>query len=266
MPLRRFLPAALLLAAGVGGLRATPAGAAPGTVRVADRAGLERALLEAVPGTRILLAPGTYAGGLHAVRLRGTREQPILIAAAEPSEPPVIRGGSTGLHLSDPRHVQLRDLVFEGSRGNGLNVDDAGSKDTPALGVALTRLTVRDVGPRGNCDGIKLSGVDGSTLEDCRIERWGSGGSAVDMVGCHDVTVAGCRIGPARGDGANGIQAKGGSRGIRVSRWAARGSRTSGRRPTATRPGTSRSRTARSRAARPRWRSSAAMAPPCGTT
>ncbi len=201
-----------------GGLGIGPAAAAPADVRVKDRAGLERALRDAKPGTRILVAPGTYAGGLHATGVHGTKAKPILVAAADPKRPPVFRGGTSGMHLTDPRHVELRDLVFEGATGNGLNIDDGGSKDTPAAHITLTRLVVRDVGPRGNHDGIKLSGVDRSGITDCRIEKWGGGGSAIDMVGCHDMTIAGCRIGPARGNRANGVQAKGGSRDVRITR------------------------------------------------
>ena len=192
------------------------ADAKPREVRVKDRPGLERALRSARPGTRILLAPGTYDGGLHIAGLHGKDRRRILIAAADPKKKPVIRGGTSGLHLSDPSHVELRDLVFEGARGNGLNIDDGGSKDTPAFDVTLTNLTVRNVGPKGNADGIKLSGVQRGALNGCRIERWGSGGSAIDMVGCEGMHIQRCRIGPARADTANGIQAKGGSRRIRI--------------------------------------------------
>ncbi|MDJ0520566.1 MAG: right-handed parallel beta-helix repeat-containing protein [Planctomycetota bacterium] len=203
---------ALLLVA----LLAVSAHAAPREIRVKDRAGLVRALDRAKAGTTILLAPGVYAGGLYAAKLRGEPKRSIVIAAAEPKKPPVFRGGTSGIQLSQCVSVELRDLVFEGATGNGLNIDDGGAKGEGARDLRLTRITVRNVGPGGNRDGIKLSGIDGATIRECRIERWGSGGSAIDMVGCHDVEVSRCRIGPARGDFASGIQAKGGSHWIRI--------------------------------------------------
>jgi hypothetical protein len=180
-------------------------------VRVGNRDELARALDQATPGTTILVAPGNYRGGLSLAKLRGTMDQPIVIAGVDPARPPVIEGGGSGLHLSSPEYLELRNLVFDGASGNGLNIDDAGSTDAPAHHVVLRSIVVRNVGPQGNRDGIKLSGVNDFRLEDCRVERWGSGGSAVDMVGCHGGVVKGCRFLKAGGDSANGVQAKGGS-------------------------------------------------------
>ena len=42
--------------------------------------------------------------------------------------------------------------------------------DPPA--IVLEGLTVRRVGPRGNRDGIKLSGVTDFRVESCRVERF----------------------------------------------------------------------------------------------
>ena len=58
----------------------------------------------------------------------------------------------------------------------------------------LKNLVVRDVGPTGNRDGIKLSGVSSFRVEGCRIERWGSGGSAIDMVGCQQGVIRDCKF------------------------------------------------------------------------
>ena len=55
---------------------------------------------EAKPGTRILLAPGTYPGGFHFFNLRGETNNPIVIGAADSAHPPVIQGGAGGLQLS----------------------------------------------------------------------------------------------------------------------------------------------------------------------
>jgi hypothetical protein len=143
--------------------------------------------------------------------LIGTKEQPIVIAGADPANPPIITGGGSGLHLSSPEHIELRDIVFDGATGNGLNIDDSGAIEMPAHDLVLRNLVVRNVGPRGNRDGIKLSGVRDFRIEGCRVERWGASGSAVDMVGCRNGVVNECKFLEAGGDQANGVQAKGGS-------------------------------------------------------
>lgn len=188
------------------------------TVIVRDRSGLVQALSRASAGTKILIEPGTYAGGIVQARLRGTLEKPILIAAAKPDRPPVIQGGASGMQLSSPEHVELQNLLFTEATANGLNIDDSGSSETPAHHVVLRNVVVQQVGPRGNRDGIKLSGLKDFLLEDCRVEQWGSSGSAIDMVGCREGVVRGCRFLDAGGDFANGVQAKGGSRKIVIQR------------------------------------------------
>ncbi len=207
----------LLIAFAVTALAGGVAPVAAESVRVANRTELVQALRQAGPGSEIIIAPGEYAGGLSQRDLRGSPEQPIVIRAADASKPPVISGGASGLHLSSPQHVELRDLVFIGASGNGLNIDDGGAAGS-ARGLALKELVVRDVGPDGNRDGIKLSGLDQFRIENCEIRQWGSGGSAIDMVGCHDGNIANCRFLEARGDGANGVQAKGGSARITIQR------------------------------------------------
>ena len=120
------------------------------------------------------------------------------------------------MHLTDPAYVELHDLVISKARGNGLNIDDGGSYDTPAHHVVLRRLVVRDVGSDGNHDGLKLSGLDDFTVEECTVERWGKRGSAIDMVGCHQGFLRGCTIREGDATNANGVQAKGGSRDISI--------------------------------------------------
>ena len=214
--------AAVLAGAGVLWVRAG-AGAAPDarqnvmstTVTVRDADGLRRAVARARPGARILLAPGEYAGGFFFANLRGAPGRPIVIAGADPKRPPVIRGTATGMQLSDPAHLELRDLVFRGATNNGLNIDDGGSYDTPAHHLLLRNVTVSDVGPRGNHDGIKLSGVNDFRIENCTIER--IGGQGVDMVGCHRGVIENTTFRELPEDAA-GIQAKGGTADVTVRR------------------------------------------------
>jgi hypothetical protein len=193
--------------------------AAPAEVRVRTVEDLRRAASQAGPGTRIRLAPGTYPGGVHLVGLRGAEGRPVVLEAEDASKPPIFRGGGTGLQLSDPAYVEIRDLGFEGATGNGVNLDDGGTADTPAHHVLLQRLTVRDVGPDGNHDGIKLSGLLDFRVVDCVVERWGRGGSAVDMVGCQRGVIEGCTFRHTPGlPGASGVQAKGATRDVTIRR------------------------------------------------
>lgn len=187
---------------------------------VRTRAELLAAIAAARPGTRIEVAAGDYAGGLTFERLRGEAKRPVVIAGHDPANPPRFVGGGCGMHLVDPWHVELRDLRFEQASGNGLNVDDGGGHDPAPRGLVLARLRVADIGPRGNCDAIKLSGLTGFRVVECVAERWGvAGGSGIDMVGCHDGEIERCTFRHAEvadATGASGVQAKGGSSRITI--------------------------------------------------
>ena len=166
----------------------------------------------AKPGTRIVIDAGEYAGGLHISNLHGKPGRPIVIAGADPANPPRFRGGGSTIQLSDVSHLELRDLLVSGARGNGINIDDGGTPATPSHHVTLRNIKITDL-PAGNHDGIKLSGLNEFRIENCTIERWG--GSGIDMVGCHRGVITGCRF---RDGGSNAVQAKGGSSDILVTR------------------------------------------------
>lgn len=187
-------------------------------VPVASAAEFRSALRTATAGTRIELAPGDYAGGFHAAGLRGERDRPIVVAAADAKRPPRFVGGANGIHLSDPVFVELHNLTFTGATNNGLNIDDGGKYSSAPRGLVLRGLRIADVGPKGNCDGIKLSGLDGFRVENCVIDRWGIGsGSAIDMVGCHAGVIEGNtfrHVEDQTSTGGNAVQTKGGSRDI----------------------------------------------------
>ncbi|MCC7493369.1 MAG: right-handed parallel beta-helix repeat-containing protein [Fimbriimonadaceae bacterium] len=193
-----------------------PGGAA--VVPVADAAGLRAALRQAGPGTHLALAPGNYGGGWYLNDLHGNAAAPIVLAAADPARRPVFEGGSEGLHLTDCTHLVLDGLVVRGANGNGLNIDDGGTFDSPTHHLTLRRLLLEEVGPQGNRDGLKLSGLTDFSVEECVFRTWGDGGSGIDMVGCRNGSIRQCSFGPARGDGANAIQAKGGSSAVTIQR------------------------------------------------
>jgi hypothetical protein len=192
-------------------------------VSVHDAATLRAAVASAKPGTRILLAGGAYGGGFHFTNLRGDEGRPIVIAAANPKEPPVFRDANLGIHLSNPAFVELRDLVFTKLAHNGLNIDDGSSAATPetAHHVTLRGLRISDIGADGNHDGIKLSGIWDFKVIDCIIERWGTkGGSAIDMVGCHRGVIEANVIRHNNPEPPNctGVQCKGGTSAMVIRR------------------------------------------------
>lgn len=181
--------------------------------RVNDSTGFNRAVASAKPGDQILLAPGEYSNNFFFRGVHGATDRPIIIAAANPNRLPRLVGKSNPLHFSGASYLELRDLVITGSRENGLNIDDDNDPDKPAHHITLRNIIIKDIGPKGNVDGIKLSGVSDFLITDCTVERWGSSGSAIDMVGCHRGMIVGDIF---RKGGENAVQTKGGSTDITI--------------------------------------------------
>ena len=80
-----------------------------------------------------------------------TTTGPSRIAAADRAHPPVFTGANTGLHLSNPGHVELHGLAITKIAHNGLNIDDSGSpaetRDTAptARHIVLRGLRITDI-------------------------------------------------------------------------------------------------------------------------
>ena len=130
-------------------------------------------------------------------------------------DPPVIEGGGAGMHLPGAAFVTIRNLHLRGATGNGLNIDDGGDMDASAVGIVIENVRVSDVGPAGNTDGIKLSGVRDFAVRGCTVEGWG--GSAIDMVGCRDGVIEDCTFRGKDGfDQATGPQLKGGTSDVTI--------------------------------------------------
>lgn len=178
-------------------------------IRVASSAELNAAGTAVRPGTVILIEPGVYSERFHFTNLRGEKERPIVIAGADPKNPPRFEKG--GMQLSNPAFIELRDLQFTQVPTNGLNIDDGNSGSESAHHITVRRVQVSEIGPKGNCDGIKLSGLNDFLVEECQIERWGDGGSGIDMVGCHRGILRHNRLKHDNNEAASGIQCKGGS-------------------------------------------------------
>lgn len=190
---------------------------AENVVRVSDDQSLRAALGRAKPGTHIQIAPGKYRPEVAIARLTGTAESPIVIEGAEPDNPPLFAGGGEGWHLIGCAYVTLRNIAVRGQSSNGINVDDGGKSAIPAHHIVLDGIRVNDVGPEGNHDAIKISGVTDFIVRNCTMEHWG--GQAPDMVGCHRGLIEQCRfIGKPGFSHAVGPQIKGGSTQVTVRR------------------------------------------------
>ena len=177
---------------------------------VATTSEFSAALAAAEPDDEIVLQPGTYVGGHFRANLRQ-----VTIRSLDPANPATIDGGNNAIQLSDAQHVTIENLVFRNQTGNGLNIDDGGSFDTPSTDITLRNITVRDIVTAGNHDGIKLSGVDHFFIDGVQVLNWGSGGSAVDMVGCHHGLIQNSRFEHTNTSNAGTtLQPKGGSKDI----------------------------------------------------
>ncbi len=172
----------------------------------APLATIDEGARRATPGTRILLAAGTYMGSTYIGALTGEAGRPIAIAG----EGDVILdagGEPEALHVSNPRYVVIENLTVQNATGNGVNIDDGGVG--MAEHIVVRNLVIRNIGTGGNNDCLKLSGLDrffviGGELSGCNA------GDAIDMVGCHDGLIRGVYI---HDTPAGGIQAKGVSSG-----------------------------------------------------
>jgi hypothetical protein len=175
---------------------------------------LQSAMAAAQPGDTILIRAGTYSGGDYFLRLQGTADNWITIRAAD-SEEVIFSGGSQAFHLSDPAYVRIEGLIIEGQTGNGVNIDDEGTYDTPAHHIIIERCHWRNMNAAGNNDELKMSGVDDFIVRHCRFENGAAGGSMIDMVGCHRGEFSENHFENA---GSNAIQAKGGTKDIVITR------------------------------------------------
>ena len=182
------------------------------TIVIKDPATLRAALADLKPHTTLQIAPGDYPGGHHITGI-----EHLTLEALDKNNPPRFIGGNTAFQFSRCPHLTLSHLHITGQSANGLNLDDGGQLDSPIPGITLDHLEVSDIGPTGNHDAIKCSGLKQLTIRDCSITGWG--GQGIDFVGCHDSLITACRFTGKPGFTASAaIQLKGGTSGIIVER------------------------------------------------
>jgi hypothetical protein len=175
---------------------------------------VQAAAAQARPGDTILVRAGTYSGGEFIANLQGSPSAWIVILAA-PGETVTYHGATEAFHFTDPAYLRIEGLRFESQTGNGVNIDDGGSYQTPAHSIHIENCHWGLMDASGNNDQLKLSGVDTITVRNCSFQYGAAGGSSVDMVGCHHAMF---ELNRFKNAGANSIQAKGGSQYIAIRR------------------------------------------------
>jgi len=181
-------------------------------IEIADGAALVKALKSVGDGDVFKIAPGKYPGGHYVSNVAR-----LTIEAADASDRPVFEGGNQAWHFSRTPGLVLKNLVVRGQSGNGINLDDGGKMDEPVPGIRITGVRVEDIGPKGNFDGIKCSGLRDLEIRDCEIEGWG--GQAIDFVGCRDALISGCTFTGKEGFSQHtGPQFKGGCENITIEK------------------------------------------------
>jgi hypothetical protein len=173
----------------------------------------EAAALVANPGDTILIFPSIYSAGNFISNLHGNENQYIYFIGVDP-ETVIFAGGTEGLHFSDISYIHIEGLRFTGHTGNGMNIDDGGTFDTPTHHVRVINCHFYDMGAQGNNDFLKMSGVDQFWVSECSFVNAADGGSGIDMVGCHDGKIEKCTF---KDMGSNSIQAKGGTQFIEIT-------------------------------------------------
>ncbi|WP_081167136.1 DUF5123 domain-containing protein [Niastella populi] len=174
---------------------------------------LAQAVAVTLPGDTIMVHEGKYAGGISIARLQGTNLKWIYITPA-PNATVIYAGGIAAWHMTDAAYVQVKGFIFEQQTGNGFNMDDGGTYDTPSHHIIFDACTFRNIKAKGNNDLLKLSGVDFFEIKNCVFLNGATGGSAIDMVGCHEGSITNNRF---ENQGSNSIQAKGGAKNIRIA-------------------------------------------------
>lgn len=186
--------------------------AAADEIIVRDADSLRAALRNLKPSTTLKISPGDYSGGHHVVGI-----EKLTVEALDEKNPPHFKGGGNAWQFSRCSGLTLRNIRVSGQTGNGLNLDDGGQFDPPVTGITIERVEISDIGPKGNHDGIKCSGLDKLTIRDCTITGWG--GQGIDFVGCHHSLITGCRfIGKEDFTASAAVQLKGGTSDVMVEK------------------------------------------------
>jgi hypothetical protein len=168
----------------------------------------------AQPGDTILITVGEYRGTYWIENLKGTESAPIVIRGVDSAMVRFV-GGTESMHFSDCAYLVIENMTVTGQTGNGMNIDDGGSFETPTHHIVIRSVAFDSMNASGNNDMLKLSGLDDFEITNCSFTRGAAGGSGIDMVGCHRGRIVGNTFTSL---GSNAIQAKGGTQFIAILR------------------------------------------------
>jgi hypothetical protein len=157
---------------------------------------------------------GSVSGYQNITNLKGTKENPILITSGNEGNF-VIEGAIGGIQFSNIENVIIQKLTFQNITGNGLNIDDGGTLDTPSINIIIENCIWMNLNSTGNLDELKMSGVDNFVIRNCRFANGAINGSLIDMVGCHNGIIEYSKFSDG---GSNCIQVKGGCKDITIRR------------------------------------------------
>ena len=181
-------------------------------IEVAGGDELRKALGGLKDGDVLRIAPGKYPPG-HTVS--GIAN--LTVEALDREDRPVFEGGNQAWHFIRTPGLKLRNIIVRGQSMNGINIDDGGKMDQPVGDVLIEGVKVEDIGPTGNFDGIKCSGLKGLVIRDCEISGWG--GQAIDFVGCREALITACTITGKKGFSQHtGPQFKGGCEDVTIEK------------------------------------------------
>lgn len=173
---------------------------------------LRAALVDLKASSTIKIAPGVYKGGLSVREV-----ERLTIVGLDPNNPPHFQGGVNAWHFSLCERLTVQHIRISGQSGNGLNIDDGGGTHSPVRNLSIENVEVSDIGPKGNHDGIKCSGLQAFTIKNCVIQGWG--GQGIDCVGCHDGLITDCSFtGKADFSATAAVQLKGGTSSVIVEK------------------------------------------------
>ncbi|MFS0839497.1 right-handed parallel beta-helix repeat-containing protein [Paenibacillus sp. 1P03SA] len=176
------------------------AAAALRTVSCSTVSCLQSALKNALPGDRIVLAPGTYKGTFSSA-VNGTKANPITIESRDPANQAVVSGTSAGggycLKITGDNWV-IRNLKFTNAQ-KGIILDN--SNDTLISGVEVYGIGYEGVHFR---DGSSRGILENSYIHDTGTVNKGFGegvyvgsaeGASYNQT-VNDTIIRGVRIGP----------------------------------------------------------------------
>ena len=122
---------------------------------------------EAQPGDTILIHEGTYNSAYFIEELHGTAEAWITIRGE--GAVTVFTGSSESMHFTDCTYLIIENLKVTGQTGNGMNIDDGGTIETPSHHIILRGIIFSHIAATGNNDLLKLSGLDSFHIYNCNF-------------------------------------------------------------------------------------------------